>query len=172
MMRNNYLSWFLLAPLVLIGCSWTNTVWLVPQDQTTSTKIELVKPEAQPAESPFALVEAKAIKTWDSPGDLLGSNIAKAKEIGATHIWCPGEEVKGLFKGLTAIPPIPSKEEIGLLKEFLIAVTDLIKAVIALPVTFRSEAISNKTLLCSVYRTEEGKKIKLAAEVMGKGSDR
>jgi hypothetical protein len=50
------------------------------------------------------------------------------------------------------IPVIPSKEDIGLLKEFVIAVTDLIKAVIALPVTFRSEAISKTTLLCAGYR--------------------
>jgi len=152
MMTNSYLSWFLLAPFVVLGCSWTNTVWLVPEDNTTNASgtIKLLDPQQKPAdESPFALVEAKAIKTWDSQGDLIGSNIEKAKKIGATKIWCPADGQKTL---LLAFPTVPTKEEIGLLKEFLIAVTDLIKAVIALPLTFRSEAISQKTLLCSVYR--------------------
>lgn len=153
MMINNCLSWLLLAPLSLIGCSWTNTVWLVPQDQITSTEIKLAKPGARPAQSPYALVEAKAIKTWDSPGDLLGSNIAKAKEIGAMYIWCPDTEAK---KALLVPPILPAKEEIGLFKELFIAVTDLIKAVIALPVTVRSEAISKTTLLCAVYRPKGG----------------
>jgi len=150
MIPRNCLNWLLFAPLVLVGCSWTNTIWLVPPDKKTSDSIQLISPTEKPKEPPFALVEAKAIKTWDSQGDLLGSNIKGAKEIGATKIWCPASAAEQA--SFFALPIPPAKEEIGLLKEFVIAVTDLIKAVIALPVTFRSEAISKTTLLCAVYR--------------------
>ena len=150
MMTNRCSAWFLLAPFVLVGCTWTNTVWLVPEDTQTSNTIVLYAPQNKPKTSPFALVEAKAIKTWDSPGDLMGSNVERAKQIGAVGIWCPAGTEGGAE--LMGFPTLPTKEEIGLIKELFIAVTDLIKAVIALPVTFRSEAISQKTLICSLYR--------------------
>lgn len=148
-MTNKSLAGFAVLLAVLTSCTWSNTVWLnTPAQQKPTSTLKLLDPTMRPAKLPDALVEAKGFKTWDSRGDMLNANVENAKQIGAKEMWCPSET--GTVQGYGALV-IPKKEDIGLLKELLIAITDLIKAIVALPVTARSEAISAKTLLCAVY---------------------
>ena len=98
----------------------------------------------------IAIIQARAYKTHDTTPELLRKAATAAKEIGAEEIACnlalpqrgAANKSAGIVEATTAV-----NEAKGLTE----AVTGLIKSVIALPMTVSSEAISDKTLICTAF---------------------